>query len=392
VRVGLYVHDYMPVSGGGYTFQREILKAISSIETARHRFVALAHRKDGLPDSIESVSIEQLASPSSGPLGKLWSRMRNRQASFYQPASALDVIAKKHHIDFIWFVTPAYEPTDVPYLATVWDLQHRLQPWFPEVGNRREWEGREAYITPYLKRATYIVTPNQVGQKEITLFYQIPEDRILCLPHPTPELVPITLEDERATLAKYSLEPGFLFYPAQYWTHKNHANVLFALKILKETYGLMLTVVFVGSDKGNLAYLKTLAVMLNVQSQLHFLTFVSDRELTAFYKSALALIYPSFFGPENLPPLEAFSVGCPVIAANVSGANEQLGDAALLFNPSRAEEIATAIKTLIEDPQQRETLIARGSKRAKQTTSLHYARRVLSVLDEFESTRRCWGS
>jgi glycosyltransferase involved in cell wall biosynthesis len=42
------------------------------------------------------------------------------------------------------------------------------------------------------------------------------------------------------------------------------------------------------------------------------------------------LRYPSFFGAENLPPLEAFALGCPVIAADMPGAREQLGDAAIL--------------------------------------------------------------
>ncbi len=52
----------------------------------------------------------------------------------------------------------------------------------------------------------------------------------------------------------------------------------------------------------------------------------------------------TFFGPENLPPLEAFALKCPVIASNVSGSEEQLGDAAILVNPVNPEEIAQAIQ------------------------------------------------
>ena len=129
--------------------------------------------------------------------------------------------------------------------------------------------------------------------------------------------------------------------------------------------------VFVGSDKGNLSYLKNLASDLGVQSQVHFLGFVTETELAAFYKNARALVYLSFFGPENLPPLEAFSVGCPVIAARVSGAEAQLGDAALLVSPTQPDEIALSIKLLLDHSQQREVLASRGlNEQSKQPLSV----------------------
>lgn len=405
MRVGLYIHNYIPTSGGGYTFQREIFKAILSLASqTKHHFFVLAYVN--FPAQVQSESIEFIPIKplpqvkrskkwQRNPLCKIWHRIKKissleTQPSIMQSLSALDLTAREHHIDFIWFITPAYELTNTPYMATVWDLQHRLQPWFPEVGNLAEWEGREAYIATFLRRAAYVIAPNKTGQKEINLFYQIPEDRILCLPHPTPDLVSIKTEEELIALEKYDLHPGFLFYPGQYWAHKNHANLLFALKILKETHLITLTTVFVGSDKGNLEFLKKLAAELGVESQVRFLGFVNEDELTAFYKNALALVYPSFFGPENLPPLEAFSVGCPVIAANVKGAEEQLGDAAILVNPAHAEEIALAVKFLLENPLQKEMLIARGLERAMQVTALDYARRVIETLDEFELIRRAW--
>jgi glycosyltransferase involved in cell wall biosynthesis len=192
-------------------------------------------------------------------------------------------------------------------------------------------------------------------------------------------------------LRKYKLEPGYLFYPAQYWAHKNHANLLFAIKLLKEKYGMAPSVVFVGSDKGNLPYLKNLATDLGVGSQVHFLGFVTDVEMTALYKNALALIYLSFFGPENLPPLEAFSVGCPVIASRVHGAVEQFGDAALLVSPTDVEEIALAIQSL-QDATQRQILIERGFKRVENATASNFVSRVFTLLDEFQLVRRTWES
>ena len=115
-----------------------------------------------------------------------------------------------------------------------------------------------------------------------------------------------------------------------------------------------------------------------------------QRELAVLYRRALALTYVSFFGPENLPPLEAFALGCPVIAADVPGAREQLGDSALLVDPTRPEEIAQAIRSLHRDPSLRQTLVERGRARAARWTALDFVRGVFAILDEFEAVRRCW--
>jgi len=50
------------------------------------------------------------------------------------------------------------------------------------------------------------------------------------------------------------------------------------------------------------------------------------------------MIMPTFFGPTNIPPLEAIAVGCPVAVSNIYGMPHQLGDAALYFNPTRVEK------------------------------------------------------
>ena len=399
MHVGIHIHEYVPTSGGGYTFQRDILKAsIDLAPQSGHRFSVLAYPSNELLKSkdafgsVEFIPIEQPAAQpvrQSGMLDRF--KRKDDLPANIESLSPLDFTIKKYGIEFVWFVTPAYELTDIPYIATVWDLQHRLQPWFPEVGRLTEWNGRESYIATFLRRATYIIGANKTGCKEISQFYQIPETRVIGLSHPTPALSPVSAREMQGTLTKYGLEPGYLFYPAQFWAHKNHANLLHAVKILKERYGMTPEVVFVGSDKGNLPYLKNLAASLRIETQVHFLGFVSDVEITALYKNALALVYLSFFGPENLPPLEAFSVGCPVIASRVSGASEQLGDAALLVSPVDSEEIARAIQ-LMQDANQRRSLIDRGFARVEKATSTEYVRKVFSLLDEFQLVRRAWGS
>jgi glycosyltransferase involved in cell wall biosynthesis len=306
--------------------------------------------------------------------------------------SSIERTARRAGVKLAWFLPGGpHEVLDVPYIATVWDLMHRSHPWFPEVSAHGIWEGREGMLRRFLQRASFVIVGTDAGREELRNYYQIPDARIHKLPHPTPAFAleaPTGGEDER--IQSFALQRGYLLYPAQFWPHKNHANLLLALKVLKDEHALRPNLVLVGSEKGNFSHVRSLAHAYGVDSQVRFLGFVSQSDLVALYRRALALIYPSFCGPENLPPLEAFALGCPVIAADIAGAREQLGDGALLVDPRSAESIAEAIKSLLEDEKLRHHLAARGMRRAADWTPAKFVRGVLTIFDAFEPVRRCW--
>jgi len=274
----------------------------------------------------------------------------------------------------------------------VWDLQHCLQPFFPEVGSGDEWQRRENFFSQVLKRAADVVTATDTGKKEVQMFYGIPDERIRILPHPTPRFA---LEDgaqDTSMLAQFRLPPNYIFYPAQFWSHKNHVRILRAILHLKQKYNLRLPVVFTGSDQGNESYIRQLVQTLQLDDQVFFLGHVSRPALRALYQNAFVLCYSSFLGPLNLPPLEAFALGCPVIAADIPGSKEQFGDAAILVNPADHLQIAYALRWLFSDNAKRGELIRRGRERAGRFTGKDFAKGLLDLLDEFEPIRRCWSA
>ena len=54
-----------------------------------------------------------------------------------------------------------------------------------------------------------------------------------------------------------------------------------------------------------------------------------------------------------------------MIAADIPGAKQELGDAAMLVNPANEFEIAEALKFVHSDSAKRESLTARGKERAQ---------------------------
>jgi glycosyltransferase involved in cell wall biosynthesis len=398
VKVGVYIGEALPEGGGGYTIVHEIATALARrARDSRHSFTLLTSVEKPAGGSayegLEVLSLRQaLGGPSTitsvqGRLSREIDRMRGRPLwarGDVPHRPKLDELLTNAKIDVVWYLS-AWEccSVEIPFFTVVWDLQHRRQPFFPEVSRGGDWAFRERWMSTVLRRAAMVIAGNEVGRDEIERFYGVPRERIRLMPHPTPE-APLEGASPRLVSGEY------LFYPAQFWPHKNHINLLLALRLLRERHGLDLSLALTGSDKGNLSFVQRRVGELGLRDHVRFLGFVSRPELAALYRDALALTYVTFFGPENLPTLEAFAAGCPVVASDVAGAREQLGEAALLVPPTDPEQIAAAVVRVRNEPGLRDRLVRAGQARSRLHTSADFVAGVESWLDEFEGVRRCW--
>jgi glycosyltransferase involved in cell wall biosynthesis len=280
----------------------------------------------------------------------------------------------------------------VPYVCAVFDLQHRYQPFMPEASAHGYWERWDEQFRQLLGRATFVITGTDVGQREIMRFYQVPRDRIVKLPHPTPGFALAAARDPQPPRPPY-LRPGpFIFYPAQFWAHKNHVTLLQALAILRHEHALDLQLVLVGSDQWNRAFVVEQIAALGLSDAVHVRGLVERSELIALYRHALALTYVSTCGPENLPPLEAFALGCPVVNSDLPGAREQLDGAALIASMTDPAAIADAVLTLHRDPVTRDALVAAGRAIAAERTAEAFALGLFEAVKPFAQKRKNWST
>jgi glycosyltransferase involved in cell wall biosynthesis len=110
---------------------------------------------------------------------------------------------------------------------------------------------------------------------------------------------------------------------------------------------------------------------------------VSDAELRALYENALCLVFPSRYEGFGLPPIEAMTAGCPVVASRAGAVPEVCGDAALWFDPAAPESLAAALARLIDEPGLATALREAGRARAARFTWRAAAERLLeAVLEE----------
>lgn len=90
---------------------------------------------------------------------------------------------------------------------------------------------------------------------------------------------------------------------------------------------------------------------------------VSDGQLKSLYANALAFVFPSLYEGFGLPPLEAMSLDCPVVASNAASIPEVCGDAAVYFDPTSITDMAAAIARVVDDAGLRADLRHRGAQR-----------------------------
>jgi len=301
------------------------------------------------------------------------------------------------NIDILYFLSPTSWPIDLEktnFITTMWDLCHQDELEFPEVRWHKEFERREYNYRQILPKATAILVESNLTKINLISRYGIPQERIYFTPFKA--AIATTGKknlDEKVSLnikKKYDLNVPYVFYPAQFWAHKNHIYLLKGLKNLDEKYKLKVGVIFSGADKGNLDYIKEHVNKLDLSDRVRFAGFVSNNEISSLYSQSLALVMPTFFGPTNLPPMEAFEIGVPVIYPDKKGLKEQVGDAALLIDLKNSMSLADQLNNLYENDELRKKLIENGKKQLKFYNSIDHISLLTNIIEDFAVKRNCW--
>lgn len=275
------------------------------------------------------------------------------------------------------------------YIFTVWDLCHRDHPEFPEVRNYGEFQKREEAYQRMLTPAQLILTDSAQLVESIARRYGVDPERMLPMPFAPAPFIDSALATAREdVLRKYGLVEGYLFYPAQFWAHKNHVRILEALVLLRAR-DQRPTAVFSGGDQGNRAYVERLVAQHDLREQVRFIGFAPAEDMRGLYEGCHAVVMPTYFGPTNIPPLEAWLLGKPVIYS--AHLQEQVWDAALLADADDATQLAAAMEK-VRDPETCSALVRAGTLRLKELERqrIESELELVKRLMQFEARRRCW--
>jgi glycosyltransferase involved in cell wall biosynthesis len=269
--------------------------------------------------------------------------------------------------------------TSKPFAYTLHDLQ---ESYFPENFPwwQRNWR-RQVY-TQLSERAGRVICESQYVKTDIERLFGVAEEKIAVIAAPPLRQVATDQTDDelQSLRVRLQLPDSFLFYPAQFWPHKNHLRLLEAFhEAATEIPNLHL--VLTGKKRDEYNAVMSSVSKLGLDQKVHHLGYIEQADLQAIYKLATALVMPSLFESVSIPIYEAFQAGTPVVASNILAMPEQVGDAGLLFDPRSVASIRDAIVQIARDPAAARQLGKRGQERMSTMTLERYGAQLQDLLN-----------
>jgi glycosyltransferase involved in cell wall biosynthesis len=276
--------------------------------------------------------------------------------------------------------------TEKPFAYTLHDIQENYYPenfsWW-----QRVW--RYQVHAQLLRRAGRVVCESRYVKADIIRSFGVPEQQAVVITAPPlrPFLADSSDDRLQAAQIRLRLPEKFLFYPAQFWVHKNHLRLIEAFAgVVAEVPDLKL--VLTGKKRDEYAAVMNTVGKLGLSDKVCHLGYVEQDDLQAIYELATALVMPSLFESVSIPIYEAFQVGTPVMASNILAIPEQVGDAGLLFDPTSVASIKEAILRVTGDPEAARQLGKRGQDRMSAMTPERYGAQLRDVLTEMLRIRK----
>lgn len=376
-KIGLYLDSV--ITGGTYQYNLSILEAFRTFPTDQIDTV-ITYSSDLWKSYLQKRNIFAVEINRT-ILSRLWFQARTPFWFWRNTSKYFDTFSKSfvHQNCDLW-VFPSQDiwsySLPVPSLGTIHDLMHRYERKFPESSSHKEYQSREKHYSRMCKKAKGILVDSNLGKQQLLESFHGSTSKVHILPFIAPKYI---YDTKKNIPLNYNLPPKYLFYPAQFWEHKNHKALVRAMSLLI-TKLPDLKMVFVGSPNNGYDSLIKLIKKLGLQEVFTFLDQVPNEQMRELYTNAHALIMPTFFGPTNIPPLEAFACGCPVAVSNIYGMPEQVGDAGLLFNPNSDTEIAETINKLWTDEDIIKDLVEKGYQKSKNWGQKQFNKRLLEII------------
>jgi glycosyltransferase involved in cell wall biosynthesis len=219
-------------------------------------------------------------------------------------------------------------------------------------------------INHAIKQSDCIITVSEFSKKEILRYTNSKYSSKIVMIHNGMEFNNVQLKNN---LHPYSNKPYFL-YVGNVKPHKNLSRAIEAFELLLSDYEYSQQekphFIIVGKREGFITGDDNIVNRINnnslLQKHVAFTGWISDEELYNLYVNALALVFPSYYEGFGYPPLEAMSLGTPVIASTAASIPEVCGEAALYFDPFDVMDIFAKMKFIITNDFLRNDLIKKG--------------------------------
>ena len=347
MKIAIYIDEHATKElGGGFSYLSRLISLVDQYDFDSQLEIVYVTKYHNVEHRLTKEIFyfgQYITSPIKlNFLNRIINRVFSKVERYVSLESALEISLLKNNVDLLYYPMAETYVFNYPYIMTSWDIGHRSSYSFPEVTMNQVFELRDFHRMNSILKSTAVIVESETSKLELVKYLNIYEPKVFILPLPPGSLIEevVSLEESVHFLKKLSLENvQFYLYPAQFWSHKNHYNLVKGFKLYLSKYPDV-KLVFTGSDKGNLSYIKEVVASEGLNESVIFLGFVSDKELKILYQNTISLVFPTLIGPTNMPPLEAKMLGCKVICSDLPGHKTLLGESALYFDALNPRDIA----------------------------------------------------
>lgn len=268
-------------------------------------------------------------------------------------------------------------------VASVYDLYHVRHPGSVAGKHRVSRRGLEKNLNSVSK----IICISAFTKADLTELFEVPPGKISVVPLGVDSLAFQPMDKRecaRRLKDRFQIESDFLLFVGTLETRKNLPALVEAFRRVRERRP-DLQLVLAGDAGEGFARVREKIRQVKLDGAVRLLGYLAeDEDLKCLYGGAAAFVFPSHYEGFGLPLLEAFACGTPAAASDRTAIPEVAGDAALLFDPDRPEDIAGKILQILEDDSLARTLRDRGLARARAFSWSHTAQKTLEVYESLK--------
>ena len=283
------------------------------------------------------------------------------------------------NFDFVF--SPTYSPllflTNTKFIFTLHDLQEK---YFPEYFKKHIVLWRKFMYNGLTKNCHKIITESSHVKEDIIKYFKIDSNKISVIE--SPPIFP-NIDKNFSLINNYKdLNFPYIFFPAQFWKHKNHIRVLKAFKILLDN-NYKVNLVLTGSKQRE--YLKIVKFINDskITESVRIISNIPQNHMAHFFMNSKLVIAPTLYESISIPVFEAFYYGVPVCASGVYAIIDQVGEAGELFDPYSETSIYLALKKILDsDEKTIKNYVTRGKNQLKYFSVERFNRLIDLTLNE----------
>jgi glycosyltransferase involved in cell wall biosynthesis len=265
---------------------------------------------------------------------------------------------RRHKVDLFLApenTAPFFLPRSVRLILVLHDMislqaerQRNLKPMLMDTFLRRQ-------IRRSVSRAEWILTVSEYSRSEI----------LRAFPQANVRVIPCTIPERWFSPAPIEGRDDFLLMVTSPAPHKNAAGAIAGYAHYAHLTGNAPAPVKVVGLSREVEMFRPLLEELGIADLVRFMPFLSEAELRNLYRTARAVLVPSFAEGFGIPLLEAMATGTPVLTSSVTSLPEVGGAAPMYFDPHRPAEIGSTIAAVMTDPSLQRRMARLGLQRAQ---------------------------